>query len=284
MARTGVVGAGVIGIGVAQNLAQAGHQVTLVDVSEDALGRARADIERACRASRMLGGPAVDPVKILAAITFTAVAPDLAGTTVVIENITEDWQAKQALYRQLDQICGPETIFVANTSAIPITQIASVTSRPDKVVGVHFMNPVPHRPAVELIPGAHTSAATLEAVRALLTEMGKKAVPVKDACGFISNRVLMPTVNEAAFLVHEGVASAAAVDEVFRSCFGHPIGPLQTADLIGIDTIVNSLDVLYAHFGDPKFRSCPLLRQMAYAGQLGRKSGKGFYTYDLPGR
>lgn len=284
MAVTGVVGAGVIGIGVAQNLAQVGHQVVLVDVSAEKLDRARAELERNCRIGRLLGGPAVDAREILAAITF-AVGPDaLAKSENVIENITENWDAKRALYGAMDDICDPGTVFIANTSAIPITRIASATRRADRVVGIHFMNPVPVKPVVELIPGCHTSAETMERARALLTEMGKKAVQVSDACGFISNRILMPTVNEAAFVVHEGVATAAAVDEVFRGCFGHPIGPLQTADLIGIDTILYSLEVLYEHFGDPKYRPCPLLRQMTYAGQLGRKSGQGFYPYDLPGR
>ena len=284
MAITGVAGAGVIGVGVAQNLAQVGHQVVLVDVSPGRLDRARAEIERNCRASRLLGGPVVDPAAILAAITF-ATGPDaLVKTETVIENITEDWDAKRALYQAMDDLCDPGTIFIANTSAIPITRLASATRRADRVVGIHFMNPVPHKQVAELIAGVHTSAETLNRARALLAEMGKKPVEVADACGFVSNRILMPTVNEAAFCVYEGVASAAAVDEIFRGCFGHPIGPLQTADLIGIDTILNSLEVLYEHFGDPKFRPCPLLRQMTYAGHLGRKTGRGFYTYDLPGR
>lgn len=284
MTVTGVVGAGVIGVGVVQNLAQAGHDVVLVDVSTEVLDRARSQIERNCRASRLLGGPAVDSGEILAAITFAVGPAALAKADIVIENITEDWAAKRALYRELDEACAPDTVFIANTSAIPITRIGSATHRPDKVVGVHFMNPVPHKRVVELIPGVHTSAETLERTRALLAEMGKKAVEVNDACGFVANRVLMPTINEAAFLVYEGVADAAAVDEIFRGCFGHPIGPLQTADLIGVDTVLRSIEVMYEHFGDGKYRPCPLLKQMTEAGLHGRKTGRGFYTYVSTGK
>lgn len=279
MAVIGVAGAGVMGIGVAQNVAQAGHEVVLIDVDTNVLDRARRQIERNCRASRLLGGPSLDADAIMAAITFGVGVHQFAKAEIVIENIVENWDAKRTLYREMDEVCLPDTVFIANTSAIPITQIASATKRPDKVVGVHFMNPVPHKDVVELIPGVLTSDETLRRVRALLAEMGKKPVEVKDACGFVSNRVLMLTINEAAFLVYEGVASAAAVDEVFRGCFGHPMGPLETADLIGVDTILYSIEVLYEHFGDSKYRPCPLLKQMTCAGLLGRKSGKGFYTY-----
>ncbi len=284
MAVTSVVGAGVIGVGVAQNLAQVGHDVILADVSSGALDRARAEIERNCRASRLFGGPPVDPADVLSRITFAIGSDTLAKADIVIENITEDWAAKASLYAEIDDVCGPGTVFIANTSCIPITRLAAATRRPDRVVGVHFMNPVPHRHVVELIPGVHTSEETLERTRALLAGMGKKPVQVGDACGFVANRVLMPTINEAAFLVHEGVADAAAVDEIFRGCFGHPIGPLQTADLIGIDTVLRSIEVMYEHFGDSKYRPCPLLKQMAQAGLHGRKTGRGFYTYVSPGK
>ncbi|MEU8180110.1 3-hydroxyacyl-CoA dehydrogenase NAD-binding domain-containing protein [Micromonospora sp. NPDC049044] len=284
MAVTGVAGAGVMGVGVAQNLATAGHEVILMDVDTGALDRARADITRNCRSSRLLGGPAVDPDAVLGAITFGVGAPALAKAELVIENIVEDWATKRTLYGEMDEICGPGTIFVANTSAIPITRIGAATRRPEKVIGVHFMNPVPHKAVVELIPGLLTSTDTIDRTRTLLAEMGKRPVEVKDSCGFVSNRVLMPTINEAAFLVHEGVASAAAVDEVFRGCFGHPMGPLETADLIGVDTILYSIEVLYEHFGDPKYRPCPLLKQMTDAGLHGRKTGQGFYPYSTPGR
>ena len=279
MSRVGVLGAGVMGQGVAESLGHAGHEVVLVDVGPEPLEAARVQIERDARMSRMLSGPTMDAEQVLAAITFSTSVNDLQDTDFVVENITENWEAKRALYADVDRVCAPDTIYVANTSAIPITRIAGATRRPDKVVGVHFMNPVPHKPVVELIPGLHTSDDTIERTRRLLATLGKTPVSVKDSCGFVSNRVLMLTVNEAAFLVHEGVADAAGVDEVFRGCFGHPMGPLQTADLIGIDTILYSIEVLHEHYGDSKYRPCPLLKQMTAAGLLGRKSGQGFYCY-----
>ncbi len=277
----GVVGSrGVMGVGVAQNLAQTGHDVVLVDKDEEILAAARATIWRNARMSRLMGGPALDPDDVLSRITTAVGAEAVAKADVVIENVTENWDVKRSVYETMDAVCGPDTVFVVNTSAIPITKVAAVTGRPDKVVGVHFMNPVPAKPACELIPGFHTTLAeTVERVRDLLSAMGKKAIDVKDACGFVSNRVLMLTVNEAAFLVHEGVATAESVDEVFRSCFGHPMGPLETADLIGVDTILYSVEVLYEHYADSKYRPCPLLKQMTDAGLHGRKSGRGFYTY-----
>jgi 3-hydroxybutyryl-CoA dehydrogenase len=279
MTVVGVVGAGVMGVGVAQNLAQDGYDVVLVDLDEPTLAAARAEIARNCRMSRLMGGPALDADEVLARITCEVGVEALAKAEFVIENITEDWDAKQAVHQRLDEVCDPQAVFIANTSAIPITRIASVGRHPDRVVGVHFMNPVPAKPVVELIPGVHTSPRTLELTRELLAGMGKKPVEVKDSSGFVSNRVLMLTVNEAAFLVYEGVATAAQVDEVFRGCFGHPMGPLQTADLIGVDTILYSVEVLYEHYADSKYRPCPLLKQMTDAGLHGRKSGRGFYTY-----
>ncbi|MEU7739177.1 3-hydroxyacyl-CoA dehydrogenase NAD-binding domain-containing protein [Nonomuraea sp. NPDC049158] len=279
MTVIGVVGAGVMGVGVAQNLAQTGHDVVLVDKDEQILQQALANIERNSRMSRLMGGPALDADAILARITTAVGADALAKAEIVIENVTENWDVKREVYEALDAACGPDTVFVVNTSAIPITKVGAVTGRPDKVIGVHFMNPVPARPAVELIPGFHTTPDTIERTRNLLAAMGKRAVDVKDSCGFISNRVLMLTVNEAAYLVHEGVATAESVDEVFRSCFGHPMGPLETADLIGVDTILYSVEVLYEHYADSKYRPCPLLKQMTDAGLHGRKSGRGFFTY-----
>ncbi|WP_033439040.1 3-hydroxyacyl-CoA dehydrogenase family protein [Saccharothrix sp. NRRL B-16314] len=279
MTVIGVVGAGVMGVGVAQNLAQTGHEVVLVDRSEAILADALATIRNNCRLSRLLGGPALDPDDVLSRITTGVGADSVAKADVVIENVTENWDVKREVYAALDEACGPDTVFIVNTSAIPITKVGSITKRPANVVGVHFMNPVPAKTAVELIPGFHTSPETVERTRALLTAMGKKAIDVKDASGFVSNRVLMLTVNEAAFLVHEGVADAESVDEVFRSCFGHPMGPLETADLIGVDTILYSVEVLYEHYADSKYRPCPLLKQMTDAGLHGRKTGRGFYDY-----
>jgi 3-hydroxybutyryl-CoA dehydrogenase len=283
MTRVGVVGAGVMGIGVAQNLAQCGHSVVLVDNDPEAVPRALTRIRMNCRMSRMLGGPEVDADEVLARITGGTELGLLADAQVVIENITESWELKSAVYPELDRVCRPDAIFVANTSAIPITRLASLTARPSQFVGVHFMNPVPMKTAVELIPGYHTSAESLAIVRDLLGSIGKNAIDVNDACGFVSNRVLMLTINEAAFLVHENVASAETVDEVFRSCFGHPMGPLETADLIGVDTILYSIEVLYQHFADSKYRPCPLLKQMTDAGLHGRKTGVGFFHYGKAG-
>jgi 3-hydroxybutyryl-CoA dehydrogenase len=280
MTVIGVVGAGVMGIGVAQNLAQCGYETVLVDVDEQILADARTAIGRNCRLSRLMGGPALDPDEVLGRIT-TAVGLDaLAKAEIVIENVTENWEIKREVHAELDRVLAPEAVVVVNTSAIPITKVGAVGKHPERVVGVHFMNPVPAKPVVELIPGFHTSAETVEVTRQLLAGMGKKAVDVKDASGFVSNRVLMLTVNEAAYLVHEGVATAESVDEVFRGCFGHPMGPLETADLIGVDTILYSVEVLYQHYADSKYRPCPLLKQMTDAGLHGRKTGRGFYTYE----
>ncbi len=280
MTVIGVVGAGVMGIGVAQNLAQCGYETVLVDVDEQILADARTAIGRTCRLSRLMGGPALDPDEVLGRIT-TAVGLDaLAKAEIVIENVTENWEIKREVHAELDRVLAPEAVVVVNTSAIPITKVGAVGKHPERVVGVHFMNPVPAKPVVELIPGFHTSAETVEVTRQLLAGMGKKAVDVKDASGFVSNRVLMLTVNEAAYLVHEGVATAESVDEVFRGCFGHPMGPLETADLIGVDTILYSVEVLYQHYADSKYRPCPLLKQMTDAGLHGRKTGRGFYTYE----
>lgn len=284
MTNVGVIGAGVMGAGVADNAARAGHHVTLVDVSPSALRGALGAIERDCRMSRLITGRAVDAAAVVGRITTTEDIAAVRDCDFVIENVTEKWDIKRPVYEDLDAICAPQTIVIVNTSAILITQMASLTARPDRVIGVHFMNPVPMKNTVELIPGRLTSAATIQATTRFLDSLGKTAITVKDSCGFISNRVLMLTVNEAAFLVYEGVATAEAVDEVFRDCFGHPMGPLETADLIGIDTILYSVEVLYDHFADSKYRPCPLLREMTAAGLLGRKSGRGFHVYDHAGR
>ncbi len=280
MTVIGVIGAGVMGVGVAQNLAQCGHEVILVDTQESILDEARAAIARNCRLSRLTGGPALDPDEVLSRISTAVGVEAVAKAEFVIENVTENWQTKREVHEALDAVCDPAAVIIVNTSAIPITKVGSVGRHPERVVGVHFMNPVPAKPVVELIPGFHTSAETVEVTRQLLAGMGKKAVDVKDASGFVSNRVLMLTVNEAAYLVHEGVATAESVDEVFRGCFGHPMGPLETADLIGVDTILYSVEVLYQHYADSKYRLCPLLKQMTDAGLHGRKTGRGFYTYE----
>jgi 3-hydroxybutyryl-CoA dehydrogenase len=280
----GVVGAGVIGAGVAQALAEAGHRVIVLDLSREILDRCRDTIAQAVRMQRLFRkGAQTGELDPLARIIFTTDQEQLVEARFVIENVTEKWEIKRSLYQKLDAICAAETIFGSNTSAIPITRIAGATRRPDRIIGMHFMNPVPLKPMVEVIRGFHTSDETLDSVKALLKTMGKDCVVVRDSPGFVSNRVLMLTINEAICLVQESVAPAADVDRIFTSCFGHKMGPLATADLIGLDTILNSIEVLYDCFKDPKYRPCPLLSQMVDAGLLGCKSGHGFYTYQTAG-
>ncbi|MEV4256667.1 3-hydroxyacyl-CoA dehydrogenase NAD-binding domain-containing protein [Spirillospora sp. NPDC049652] len=282
----GVVGAGVMGTGVAQAVAQAGIGVVLVDTGDDVLERARRKVDEGLRLHRLLArsgkdaGPVPDRAEVHQRIEYTTDLGALARADFVVENITEDADLKRPVYERLDEVCAPGTVFAANTSVIPITAIGAMTGRPDAVLGMHFMNPVPMRPMVEVIRGHHTSDATVDRGRALLDALGKEAVVVADSPGFVTNRVLMLTVNEAAFLVQEGVADAAQVDRLFRECFGHRMGPLETADLIGLDTILASVEGLHTAFADSKYRPCPLLRRMVAAGLLGRKSGRGFHVYD----
>jgi 3-hydroxybutyryl-CoA dehydrogenase len=278
----GVVGAGTIGTGVAHAFAEAGYPVTLVDISEAALKTARETIAGNARLLPVVvGRPAKrTPDEILALITPTTDLGDLRGADYVVENVTEKWAVKKDLYRSLDHVCGPECVLAVNTSAIPITRLAGCTGRPDKVIGNHFMNPVPVMPLVEIIRGVHTSDATLELSRGLLADIGKETVLVGDSSGFVTNRVLMLTINEAIFLLHEQVSSPKDIDRLFKKCFGHRMGPMETADLIGLDTVLYSLEVLLEEFQDPKYRPCPLLRRYVDAGHLGRKTGRGFHVYD----
>lgn len=277
----GVIGAGVIGVGVAQQLAQTGHRVVLIDLTEEVLENARQQITNNLRFQTFFKkqeSPA-SAETVLDQIEFTTEYYALREADFVIENVTENWEIKQSVYEKIDRICPPLCIFGANTSAITITRIASATRRPAQVIGVHFMNPVPLKPTVELIRGHHTSDETIEATRNLLAAMGKEGILVNDAPGFVSNRVLMLTINEAVFLLQEGVATAEDVDRIFKTCLGHKMGPLETADLIGLDTILYSIEVLQESFNDSKYRPCPLLRKMVDAGIRGRKSGEGFYRY-----
>lgn len=279
--QIGVIGAGVMGTGLTQDLVAHGFGVVLIDRSEETLAAARRDIEGYGRFSRLLGGAREDSdyEANLSRVVYSTDLNKVAAADFVVENITEDWALKKEVYPVIDEACPEETAFAANTSAIPITKLAALTRRPDRIVGMHFMNPVPMKPAVEVIRGWHTSDETLKRASQLLTGLGKKGITVADSPGFVSNRVLMLTVNEAVYLVHEGVATAADVDEVFRSCFGHKMGPLETADLIGLDTILYSVEVLHESFADSKYRPCPLLKKMVDAGLHGRKSGQGFYSY-----
>jgi 3-hydroxybutyryl-CoA dehydrogenase len=277
----GVVGAGVMGTGVAQALAEANYTVVLVDISATALDRARAAMTQALRFRGLFDKKAsrIDPANVLRRIQTTTDIAELSHAGFVIENVTEDWPTKQGVYRQLESVCHPDCIFAANTSAVPITRIGAATARADRVLGIHFMNPVPQIAAAEVIRGYHTSQQTIDTALALLGSLGKEGIVVNDAPGFVSNRVLMLTVNEAIWTVQDQVAKPEDVDRIFKSCFGHRMGPLETGDLIGLDTILLTLEVLQDSYGDDKFRPCPLLRKMVDAGLLGRKSGRGFYDY-----
>ncbi len=279
----GVVGAGVMGRGVAQSLAQTGHHVVLLDISDEVLAKALAEIKDNVRLHSLFTPKkgALAPDDVARQITCSTDYDMLAEAEFVIENVTEKWELKQAIYPQLSAICRDSCVLAVNTSAIPITRLAALTARPSSVLGMHFMNPVPLKPMVEVIRGYHTSNETLERAKHLLTQMGKECIVVNDAAGFVTNRVMMLTVNEAIFLLHEQVASAEEIDRLFKSCFGHKMGPLETADLIGLDTVLLSIEVLYDNFNDSKYRPCPLLRKMVDAGLYGRKSGQGFYHYDL---
>jgi 3-hydroxybutyryl-CoA dehydrogenase len=276
--RVGVVGAGTMGIGVSHAFAAGGCEVTLVDVTDEALARAERAIAADVRMAAMFGsGGKVD---VLDRITFTTKRESLADAGFVVENVTENPVVKERVYAEIDEICPEECVFGVNTSAIPITRIAGHTRRPDRVIGTHFMNPAQLKPLVEVIRGFHTSAATIETTQDLLAAIGKESIVVADSPGFVTNRVAMLTVNEAICLLEEGVAGAAEIDRLFVRCFGHRMGPLATADLIGLDTILYSLEVLLDNFNDPKFRPSILLKRYVDAGLLGRKSGRGFFTYD----
>ena len=276
----GVVGAGIMGVGLAQNLAQTGHRVVLVDVSDEILERAKKELKNGMRALAFFNKKAAgDPKEVMERVRFETDYGRLAEVDFVVENVTEKWAIKKEVYERIDAICRPEVVFAANTSAISITRIGSATKLAPRVIGMHFMNPVPMKPMVEVIRGFHTTDETLSAAKRFLAEMNKECIVVEDSPGFVSNRVLMLTINEAIFLVQDRVAGAAEVDRIFKSCFGHKMGPLETADLIGLDTILFSIEVLYESFNDDKYRPCPLLKKMVDAGLYGRKSGRGFYTH-----
>jgi 3-hydroxybutyryl-CoA dehydrogenase len=278
--KIGVVGAGTMGNGIAHVFARAGFAVVLVEVSGQALARGLATVRT--NLDREAAKGKVDPAEvpaIFARIQPAATLDALHGCGLVIEAATEKLAVKQSIFAELDSILAPEAILASNTSSISITKLAAGTKRPDKVIGMHFFNPVPVMALVEVIRGLQTGDATFAAVHALALEAGKTPVEVHDAAGFVSNRVLMPMINEAIFAVMEGVATAGAVDEIFRLGMAHPMGPLTLADFIGLDVCLDIMRVLEDGLGDPKYRPCPLLARMVDAGWLGRKSGRGFYQY-----
>jgi 3-hydroxybutyryl-CoA dehydrogenase len=275
----GVIGAGVMGVGVAQNLAQTKHQVILIDISEEILAHAKQEIKNNIRFQGFLKKSVEPAENTLQKITLTTDYQLLKEADFVVENVTEKWEIKKDVYAQMDAICPEHCIFAANTSAISITRIGSATKRPAKVIGMHFMNPVPMKKTVETIRGYHTSEETIESSKQFLAQMGKECIIVNDAPGFVANRLSHLFMNEAANLVMENLADPKDIDEIFKKCYGHAMGPLETADLIGLDTVVETLQVLYESYQDPKFRCSPLLKKMVDAGLFGRKSGQGFYTY-----
>ncbi|MGA4722139.1 3-hydroxyacyl-CoA dehydrogenase family protein [Fictibacillus nanhaiensis] len=277
----GVIGAGVMGMGVAQSLAQSGHEVTLIDIAEEILNSAKKKIHNNVRFHALFNkdfNKTAD--EVLSLITTTTNYSELSDADFIIENVPEDWDIKKSVYEKIIKISKGDCIFLVNTSCISITKIASLTDRPDRVFGVHFMNPVPVKKTVEGIKGYHTSDVTIRHTNDLLASMGKEIIVVNDYPGFVSNRISHLLMNEAAYVVQDQVADPAQVDDIFVKCYGHTMGPLATADLIGLDTVVNSLDILYDSYQDSKFRVCPLLRKMVDAGLHGRKSGQGFFEYE----
>jgi 3-hydroxybutyryl-CoA dehydrogenase len=277
----GVVGIGNIGSSVVVDLVLHGIHAIALDVSDKALAAAHADILQNVRLAPLLRktAPKISRDDALSRITFTTRIEDLTTCDFIVENVTEDWNTKKPVYEKLDQIMPPNVCFGANTSCISVTRIGGTTKRPDKVVGMHLMNPVHMMPTVEVIRGYHTSEETLATVNRLFAQLNKEAIVVGDLPGFVSNRNSHLFMNEAAFVFQDGLATAEQIDSIFKKCFGHKMGPLETADLIGLDTVMRSLDVLYDSFHDPKFRCCPLLRKMVDAGKCGRKTGQGFYHY-----
>ena len=276
----GVVGAGTMGHGIAQVAAQSGYRVTLADVSQSALEKGLAKIEKGFE--RLLGKGKISGEDRDAArgrLSGSGDLKDLRDCALVVEAAVEKLEIKREIFGELDGLCPPETILASNTSSISITRLAASTERPEKVIGMHFMNPVPVMKLVEVIRGLATSQDTYDTVEAVATAMGKIPVEVHDAPGFVSNRVLMPMINEAVFCLFEGVGEPEAIDQVMKLGMNHPMGPLALADLIGLDVCLDILQVLHEGFGDPKYRPCPLLVKMVDAGRLGRKSGRGFYDY-----
>jgi 3-hydroxybutyryl-CoA dehydrogenase len=269
-----VVGAGQMGAGIAQVVAASGRRVSLHDPYPGAVERGLDAIERSLAKIAAKGGG--DPAEVLARIASTA---DLVDANLMIEAISEDAAAKEELFGRADGVLGERSILASNTSSIPITSLAAATERPDRVIGMHFFNPVPVLKLVEVIRAAQTSDETAAAIVQLARELGKEPAEASDFPGFISNRILMPFINEAAYALLEGVGDAEAIDRVATLGFAHPLGPLALADLIGLDTCVAIMEVLHEGLGNPKYAPCPLLRQYVQAGRFGRKSGRGFYTY-----
>ncbi len=269
-----VVGAGQMGGGIAQVVAVSNRRVSLYDSAPGAVERGLATMRRSLDRLAEKGGP--DPDEVLGRVEPVG---DLVPADLLIEAVVEDPEVKRELFARADALLPPASVLASNTSSIPISLLAAATARPDRVIGMHFFNPVPVLRLVEVIRGLETSDETASAIVALAEDLGKTAAEARDFPGFVSNRILMPFINEAVYALLEGVAEAEAIDQVAKLGFAHPLGPLALADLIGLDTCVAIMDVLHAGLGDPKYAPCPLLRQYVQAGRLGRKSGRGFFVY-----
>jgi len=276
----GVLGAGTMGHGIAHVLIRSGYTVFLHDLSQEFLGagagRIAKGLNRDVQKNRLTGE---EREKALSRLKTTTRVSDLEEADFIVEAVTENLEVKAGAFRAIDPHCGPGVIFASNTSSISITRLAATTRRPDRFIGLHFFNPVPVMKLVEVVPGLATSQETVEAAERLATSAGKTPVRVNDFPGFVSNRLLMPMLNEAAYCLMEGVAEAKGIDDVMKLGMNHPMGPLELADLIGLDVCLDIMKVLYESFRDSKYRPCPLMEKMVNAGRLGRKTGRGFYEY-----
>ncbi|WP_349774437.1 3-hydroxybutyryl-CoA dehydrogenase [Mesobacillus maritimus] len=281
MEKIMVIGAGQMGSGIAQVCAEAGYQVTLNDLKpefvERGLGVITKNLTRQVDKGRIT---AEQKAEVLARIASSTDLQDAGGVDLIIEAAVENMEVKTKIFAQLDEIAQPHTILASNTSSLPITEIAAATKRPEKVIGMHFMNPVPVMKLVEIIRGLATADEVYQTIEDITKKIGKVPVEVNDFPGFVANRILMPMINEAIYTLYEGVATKESIDEVMKLGMNHPMGPLTLADFIGLDTCLYIMETLYDGFGDPKYRPCPLLRKYVKAGWLGKKSGRGFYVYE----